>query len=94
LPWTRDSRELCDRKLVEQNSTDFFISWVYFMGTTTQNWWWVLLVYWPPFVDVVSVKELPPILIERYNAAVNKRCFIGASFGIPVVSCSTRGSQE
>lgn len=24
---------------------------------------------WPPVVDVVNARELPPVLIERYNAA-------------------------
>jgi nuclear pore complex protein Nup155 len=24
---------------------------------------------WPPIVDVINARELPPVLIERYNAA-------------------------
>lgn len=32
-------------------------------------WCWGRFVQWPPFVDVMNSRELPPVLIERYNAA-------------------------
>lgn len=30
---------------------------------------YIFIVQWPPLVEVIDTRELPPVLVERYNAA-------------------------